>query len=209
MLEHITKRNDLLAPEIIKGLESRNMSGYYVHTKEEAKNLALSLIAEGDTVTMGGSMTIAEIGLKDALKNGNYNFLDRDTAEDKQAAALAAYSADVYLGSANAMTNDGILVNIDGNSNRVSAYAYGPKKVILVVSMNKVTGDIDSAVKRARNEAATINTQRFGKATPCTRTGKCMDCKSPDTICCNFLITRYERHQGRMHVILVDDVLGF
>ncbi len=209
MLEHVTKRNDLLAPEIIKGLESRNMSGYYAHTKEEARELALSLISEGDTVTMGGSMTIAEIGLKDALKNGNYNFLDRDTAEDKQAAALAAYSADVYLGSANAMTSDGILVNIDGNSNRVSAYAYGPKKVILVVSMNKVTGDIDSAVKRARNEAATINTQRFGKTTPCTKTGKCMDCKCPDTICCNFLITRYERHQGRMHVILVNDVLGF
>lgn len=209
MLEHVTIRNDKLAQEIIKGLESRNMKGYYVHTKEEAKELALSLMPKGSTVSMGGSMSVMEIGLLDAVKNGDYNFLDRSAATDKRALELAAYGADFFLGSTNAITNDGVLVNIDGNSNRVSAYAYGPQKVILIVGMNKVTGDIDSAVKRARNEAATMNIQRFNKATPCTKTGKCMNCKSPDTICCNFLITRYERHQDRMHVILVNDVLGF
>ncbi len=209
MLEHVTMRNDLLAKEIIKGLESRNMSGYYVHTKEEAKELALSLIPKGATISMGGSMSVAQIGLLDAVKGPDYNFLDRSAAEDKRAIELATYGADVYLGSSNAITNDGVLVNIDGNSNRVSAYAYGPQKVILIVGMNKVTGDIDSAVKRARNEAATMNTQRFGKKTPCTQTGKCMNCKSPDTICCNFLITRYERHKDRMHVILVNESLGF
>ena len=209
MLEHVTMRNDLLAKEIIKGLESRNMSGYYVHTKEEAKELALSLIPKGATVSMGGSMSVGQIGLLDEVKGPDYNFLDRGAAEDKRAIELATYGADVYLGSTNAITNDGVLVNIDGNSNRVSAYAYGPKKVILIVGMNKVTGDIDSAVKRARNEAATMNTQRFGKKTPCTQTGKCMNCKSPDTICCNFLITRYERHKDRMHVILVNESLGF
>lgn len=209
MNENIVKRNDLLAATIIKGLDSRNMSGYYASTKEEALKIALDLIPENSTVTMGGSMSVAEIGLLDAIKNGNYQFCDRETAGNKNAAELFAYSADVFLGSANAITNDGVLVNIDGNSNRVSAYAYGPKKLVLIVGMNKVAGDIDAAIKRARNEAATMNAQRFGLSTPCSKTGACFNCKSPDTICCNFLITRFERHKDRIHVILVNDTLGF
>lgn len=209
MNENIIKRNDLLAQTVIKGLQSRNMSGYYAATKEEALKIALDLIPEGSTVTMGGSMSVREIGLVDALNRGNYNFIDRDNYEDKKAAALMAYSADVYLGSSNAITNDGVLVNIDANSNRVSAYAFGPEKVVLIVGMNKVAGDIDSAMKRARNTAATMNAMRFGLDTPCSKTGACYNCKSHDTICCNFLITRCERHDGRMHVILVNDNLGF
>ncbi|MBR6303549.1 MAG: lactate utilization protein, partial [Lachnospiraceae bacterium] len=113
------------------------------------------------------------------------------------------------LSSANAMTDDGVLVNIDGNSNRVSMIAQGPKKVLFIIGMNKVTSDIDSAMKRARNVAAPINAQRFGLSTPCSKLGTCMNCKSPDTICCQFLITRFSRHQGRIHVILVNDDLGF
>jgi len=209
MNEYVTIRNDKLAETVIKGLESRNMKGYYAKSREEALKLALELIPEGSTVSMGGSMSVAEIGLLDAVRKGNYNFLDRTTSTDCRATELAAYDADVFLGSANAITNDGILVNIDGNSNRVSAYAYGPKKLLLIVGMNKVTGDVDHAIKRARNEAATMNTQRFGLSTPCSKTGKCFDCKSPDTICCNFLITRFERHKDRVHVILVNDTLGF
>lgn len=204
-----TKRNDLLAERVIKGLESRGMTGYYVQSKEEALAKALELIPEGSSVTKGGSMSVLEIGLADALINGNYNFCDRDNTSDKRAAELFAYSADVFLGSTNAITEDGVLVNIDGNSNRVSAYAYGPKKLILIVGMNKVTKDVDHAMKRARNEAATINAQRFGLSTPCCQKGACFDCKSPDTICCQFLITRYERHKGRVHVILVNDNLGY
>lgn len=203
------KRNDLLAATVIKGLESRNMSGYYVQTKEEALAKSLELIPEGSKVTKGGSMSVNEIGLTDALREGNYNFCDRDNTADKNAATLFAYSADVYLGSTNAITEDGILINIDGNSNRVSAYAFGPKKLVLIVGMNKIASDVDSAMKRARNEAATINVQRFGLNTPCTHTGTCMNCKSPDTICCQFLITRYSRHKDRIHVILVNDNLGF
>ena len=185
------------------------MTGYYAGNKEEALKKALELIPEGSSVTMGGGMSVHEIGLVDALKNGNYNFLDRDAAEDKRAAMLAAYDADVFLSSANAMTDDGILVNIDGNSNRVSAIAQGPKKVIFIVGMNKVCSDVDAALKRARNVAAPINVQRFGLETPCAKTGKCMDCKSPDTICCQFLITRFSRHKDRIHIILVNDDLGF
>ncbi|MBR2661964.1 MAG: lactate utilization protein [Clostridia bacterium] len=209
MNEIVTKRNDLLAQKIIKGLESRNMSGYYAATKEKALEIALSLIPEGSSVTMGGAMSAHEIGLVDAIKNGNYSFIDRDKAEDKRAAMLAAYDADVFLSGVNAMTDDGVLVNIDGNANRVSAICQGPKKVVFIVGMNKVCADLDSAMKRARNVAAPINAQRFGLSTPCAKTGKCMDCKSPDTICCQFLITRFSRHAGRIHVILVNDTLGF
>ena len=209
MNENRVKRNDKLAEKIIAGLASRNMSGYYVHSKEEALNKALALIPEGSSVTKGGSMSVLEIGLDKALREGNYSYCDRDAAADKRAAELFAYSADVYLGSTNAITEDGVLINIDGNSNRVSAYAYGPKKLILIVGMNKVAVDVDAAMKRARNEAATSNVQRFGLNTPCSKTGACIDCKSPDTICCQFLITRFSRHKDRIHVILVNDNLGF
>ena len=206
---NIRKRNELLAQTVIKGLQSRNMSGYYAEDKEAALALALSLIPEGATVTMGGGMSAHEIGLVDAVKKGNYHFIDLNTAEDRRAAILTAYDADVFLASANAMTQDGVLVFIDGNANRVSAIAQGPKKVVLIVGMNKVCDDVDGAMKRARNVAAPINAQRFGLDTPCCKTGKCMDCKSPDTICCQFLITRYSRQPGRIHVILVNDALGF
>ena len=209
MNANITKRNDLLAQKVIKGLESRNMKGYYAHSKEEALELALELIPEGSSATMGGGMSVHEIGLVDALKKGNYNFIDRDEMEDKRAAMLAAYDADVFLASANAMTEDGVLVNIDGNANRVSAIAQGPKKVVLIVGMNKICNDVDGAMKRARNVAAPVNAQRFGLNTPCSKTGACMNCKSPDTICCQFLITRYSKHPGRINVILVNDNLGF
>ena len=207
--ENITKRNTLLAQKVIKGLESRNMSGYFASTKEEALKLAMVLIPTGASVTMGGAMSAHEIGLVKALKEGSYNFIDRDEYEDKRAAMLAAYDADVFLSSANAITEDGILVNIDGNANRVSAIAQGPKKVVFIVGMNKVCADVDSALKRARNVAAPINAQRFGLSTPCSSTGSCMNCKSPDTICCQFLITRVSKHKERIHVILVNDNLGF
>ncbi len=205
----MNKRNELLAQTVIKGLKSRNMNGYYASSREEALRIALELIPEGSSVTMGGAMSAHEIGLVDALKNGNYQFIDRDAYEDKRAAMLAAYDADVFLSSANAITSDGVMVNIDGNSNRVSAIAQGPKKVVFIVGMNKVCGDVDGAIKRARNVAAPINAQRFGLSTPCSKTGACMNCKSPDTICCQILITRYSRHTDRIHVILVNDNLGF
>ena len=209
MNENITKRYELLSKKVIKGLESRQMSGYYAANNEEALKIALSLIPEGSKVTMGGAMSAHEIGLPQALAEGNYNFIDRDKMEDKRAAMMAAYDADFFLASANAMTEDGVIVNIDGNSNRVSAIAQGPRHVLFIVGMNKICDDVDGALKRARNVAAPINAQRFGLNTPCTKTGSCMDCKTPDTICCQFLITRYSKHPGRIHVILVNDYLGF
>ena len=203
------KRNELLAQTVIRGLESRNMKGYYAKNRAEALELALSLIPTGSTVTMGGGMSVHEIGLVNALKKGEYNFIDRDGMADKRAAMLAAYDADFFLSSVNAMTRDGVLVNIDGNSNRVSAIAQGPKKVLFIVGMNKVCGDLEHAMKRARNVAAPINAQRFGLSTPCAKTGACMDCTVPDTTCCQILTTRYSKHADRIHVILVGEDLGF
>ena len=209
MNENILKINALLAEKVIKGLESRNMTGYYAADKDAALKIALDLIPEGSTVTMGGSMSAHEIGLPEALKEGPYTFIDRDAYEDKREAMLLSYDADFFLSSANAITEDGILINIDGNANRVSAIAQGPKKVLFIVGMNKVCSDPDAAMKRARNVAATTNAQRFGLSTPCAKTGSCLNCKSPDSICCQFLITRRSLHPGRIHVILVNDFLGF
>ena len=209
MDRNIEKRNELLAQKIIKGLQSRNMTGYYAKDREEAKRIALSLIPEGSSVTMGGALSAHEVGLVEAVNTGSFRFIDRAAYENPREAMLAAYDADWFLSSANAMTEDGVLVNIDGNANRVSCIANGPKHVLFIVGMNKVCSDIDGAMKRARNVAAPINAQRFGLNTPCSKTGACMNCKSPDTICCQFLITRFSRHKDRIHVILVNDTLGF
>lgn len=206
------KRNDLLSQKVIKGLESRGMEGYYVKTKEEALKKALELIPEGSSVSWGGSMSIAEIGLSQVVCQGNYtvyNRVDAKSPEEKKQIEQKAFGCDYFLSSANAVTEDGILVNIDGFGNRVAAIANGPKYVVMIVGMNKVVRDVDNAVSRARNEAAPINAQRFDLDTPCCKTGACFDCKSPETICCQFLVTRYSRPQGRIKVILVNENLGF
>ncbi len=207
MNENMKKRNEQLAQTVIRGLKSRNMTGYYAADKEEAVKMALELIPEGSTIAMGGCATAHEIGLIDALQDEKYHYIDRATMAPRES-LMAAYDADIFLSSANAVTDDGILINIDGNSNRVSCIAQGPKKVVFLLGMNKVCSDLDSAMKRARNVAAPANAQRFDIKTPCKETGKCFDCKSPDTICCQFLITRYSRHEGRIHVILINDTLG-
>ena len=212
MDNNITTRNQMLAQKVIKGLESRNMTGYYAETKEEALKKALEIIPKGSSIGWGGSVSIAEIGLKEAVCNGDYTVFNRDvcaTPEEKREVELKVFGSDYFLCSSNAITEDGILVNIDGNSNRVAAIAYGPLHVMMIVGMNKVAKDIDSALSRARNIAAPINAQRFPLDTPCKKNGSCANCKSMDTICCEFLITRFSRHAGRIHVILVNEELGY
>ena len=208
MDSNLQKRNEVLAQTVIKGLQSRNITGYYAKDQKEACRLALSLIPKEKSIAMGGCMSAKEIGLLSALNEGGYHFIDRSRMDPREA-LLASFSADIFLSSVNAMTDDGILVNIDGNANRVACIAQGPQKVIFIVGIQKVCSDLDSAMKRARNVAAPANAQRFPLKTPCKVTGKCSDCKSPDTICCEFLITRYSKHPGRMHLILVNEELGF
>lgn len=209
MDKYIFRKNELLAATVIEGLKSRNMTGYYAKDKEEALNIALKLIPNGSKVAMGGGKSVHDIGLADVLKNGDYIFVDWIEEEDKREAMLFSYNADFFLSGANAITNDGILLNIDGNANRVSAIAQGPEKVLFIIGMNKVCSDIDGAMKRARNVAAPANANHWCENTPCVKTGTCLDCKTPDNVCCQFLMTRYSAHKDRIHIILVNEELGF
>lgn len=205
-------RNEVLANQVVKNLESRNMEAYFVKTKEEALKKALELIPEGSSISWGGTVSAKEIGLLDAVHEGNYEVYDREeaqTPELKNEIAHKALDCDFFIGSTNALAENGVMVNIDGNANRVAAFAFGPKNVLLIVGMNKVVKSEEDAMSRARNEAAPINAQRFGLDTPCSKNGMCYDCKSPDCICCQILITRYSRVAKRIKVILVDENLGF
>ena len=205
-------RNEALGKRVAEALKSRNMDAWYVKTKEEAVRKALELIPEGSTINMGGSASVRESGLTDAISSGNYVFYDRDkasTPEEKQEIALKAFTCDWYLGSVNAMSEDGVFVNIDGNANRVAAYAFGPENVLLIVGMNMVSKTDEDPMHRAKNEAAPLNTQRFGISNPCVKNGSCSDCKSPDCICCQIMVTRFSRIPKRFKIILVDENLGF
>ena len=184
MDKFVTKRNDLLAEQVIKNLKSRQMEGHYVQTKEEALALALELIPEGSSISWGGSMSIKAIGLPEALHKGNYKVLDRDlcaTPEEKAEMMHQALNCDYFLASCNAISEDGILVNIDGNANRVAAISYGPENVLMIVGMNKIVRSAEDAYARAKYVAAPINGQRF-EGLPCAKTGVCSNCKSPKSI---------------------------
>ncbi len=212
MEENRIRRNRVLGQKIIKELESRNMEGYYAESGEEALKLALDMIPEGSSISWGGSVSIKEIGLQQAVCQGNYKIYDRDatnTPEERRQVMIDAYGCDYFITSTNAITSTGELVNVDGMANRVSAIAFGPKNVLMIVGMNKVVKNVEDAISRTRNEAAPVNAQRFGIDTPCVKTGVCFDCKSPDTICCQTLITRYSKIKGRIKIILVNEDLGF
>ena len=204
--------NEKRGNTVVKNLQGRGFEACYCKTGEEAKERALEWIKEGSSVAWGGSMTIRDIGLTEALGEGNYQVIDRDkaaTAEEKQKAAMDALSADYFLTSANGVSEDGQLVNVDGNGNRVAAIVFGPKYVIVVAGMNKVVRTAEDAMVRARTVAAPLNQQRFLKNTPCTVTGVCGDCKSPECICNQLLTTRNCRPAGRIKVILVGEELGY
>lgn len=201
--------NKLLANRVIENMKSRFMEAYYCENKEEALKTALELIEEGSTVSWGGTATAKEIGLQQALKEGNYNVLDRENAKEGQDVAREVFFADYYIMSSNAICDDGQLINIDGNGNRCAALIFGPKNVIVIAGMNKVVQGYEHALNRARTVAAPINVQRFGKATGCLKTGICADCKTPECICCNIVTTRISRPAGKIKVILVNEDLGF
>jgi len=205
-------RADLVAERLIRNLERRHMEGYYAKTREEALKTALSLIPEGSSVGWGGSFSIEEIGLKDAVKNGGYTVIDRDsasTAEERAELMRRCLLADTFLMSTNAISEDGQMVNIDGGGNRVAALCYGPKSVIVIAGINKLTKTLDDAVSRARNYAAPVNAQRFSGDSACSRTGSCGDCTAEGCICSQIVITRNCKPTGRIKVILVDEELGF
>lgn len=203
-------RNKALGQSVIKALKSRHFDAYYADTSDDAVRLALGLINEGESVSWGGSMTIRDMGLTKAIiDSGKYTVLDRDNAKAGEDIARMAFSCDTYLMSANALTEDGVLVNMDGNGNRAAALIFGPKSVIVLVGVNKIVRDTDAAVSRTRNTAAPINAARFNISTPCKQTGVCADCKCEDSICANLVITRLCRPAGRIKVIIVGEELGY
>lgn len=213
MHEMDKKRNQLRKDAIIKALGLRNIEAFYAETKEEALKMALDIIPEGSTVSNGGATSAREIGLIDAVIAGNYNYLDRDGAKDpaeKRRLELETLSnCDYFISGVNGMSENGVIVNVDGNANRVAAITYGPKHVLFIVGMNKVVHSEEDAYNRAKYIAAPINAQRFGLSTPCGITGKCGECLMEQCICCQILTTRYSKHKDRIKVILVNEDLGF
>lgn len=196
---------------LVKNLQARHFEAYYCADKEEALKKALELIPEGASVGWGGAMSCGEIGLIDALKDGNYRAMDRTlakTAEEREQMMHDMLHADVFLTGANGLSLDGQMVNIDGMGNRVAAIVYGPKSIVVVAGMNKVEDTLEAAVTRARTVAAPANNQRFGNDNPCSVTGTCGNCKNVACICNQILITRHCRPVGRIKFILVGEDLG-
>lgn len=206
------KRNQRLAQRLIKNLQRRHFEAYYCATAAEAVEQVNALIPDGSSVTWGGSMTIRDIGLTQRLhQRGTLRVMDRDQAQDRdeaQAIYRAAFGADFYLSSTNALSEDGVLVNIDGNGNRVAAITFGPRRVIFVVGLNKVAQDVEAALKRARSTASPINAARFDIKTPCQTDGLCHNCNSPESIC-NYVHFLRNSPRGRHKVILVGESLGY
>ena len=197
---------------LIKKLQARHFDACYCPTGEDAVQKILEMIPEGASIGWGGVTTAKEIGLLDALRKANYRLLDREsaaTAEEKAQIQKECLFADYFLMSANGISMDGQMVNIDGAGNRVAALIYGPKNVLIVAGMNKVAPTLEQAVDRARNVAAPINAIRLNRNTPCASTGSCADCRSDDCICSHIVITRNCRPAGRIRFVLIGEDLGF
>ncbi|MBQ2824207.1 MAG: lactate utilization protein [Oscillospiraceae bacterium] len=203
-------------------LERNNMKPYIAETKEEALEIVKTLVKEGDTVASGGSMTLKETGVSDLLASGSYNYLDRNglSGDELKKCFRAAFSADVYFSSSNAITENGELYNVDGNANRIAAITFGPDSVVIVAGYNKIVPDLDSAVKRVKECAAPPNGTRLGLETYCAKEGRCINmtgcngdfadgCKSAGRMCCSFLVTSHQRAKDRIKVILVGEKLGY
>lgn len=200
-------RNAKLGPKVVKALKSRFFDAWYFDDPAEAANAAVSLIPKDHAVSWGGSMTVAGLGIQERLEREGYTLLDRDKAaspEERTEIMRRALLCDTFLTGTNAISEDGQLVNIDGNGNRVAAMIYGPRQVIVIAGMNKVAKTLDDAIVRARTIAAPLNAQRFpALQTPCNETGSCADCASQNTICNYFVTTRLCKPAGRIKVILI------
>jgi len=197
----------------LNGLSKNNMKGIFVKNEGELLTVIKELIAENSVVGVGDSATLLETGVLDFLRNGNYNFLDKYkeglTSEEKREIYIQNFSADTFLSSTNALTEDGTLYNIDGNGSRVAPMIYGPKQVIIVAGINKLVQNKDDAERRVRNYVAPIDAKRLNKDTPCTKIGRCVDCKSPNRICNVFVTITRQLVKDRIKVIIVGQTLGY
>jgi len=221
MSEYSEKIYRTILERTAKNLEANNMKPFIAEKKEDVPAIVKSLLTPGCTIVCGGSVTLAEAGVTELLKSGEYNYLDRDgkSREELEKIYRDAFSADVYLCSSNAITENGELYNVDGNSNRVAAICFGPRSVIMVAGRNKVVRTLDDAVMRVKRFAAPMNTARLGCETYCRSKGECMGavsggsmtdgCHSDGRICCSFVVSAQQRIKDRIKVILVNEELGF
>ena len=207
----------------LKNLKHNKMEAYYVDTKEDAQKLVRTLISKGDTLSCGGSVTLKQTGIYDIISSSDYNFLDRsacETPEQVEEVYRKTFCADAFFTSANAVTENGELYNVDGNSNRVAAILYGPKSVICVCGVNKLVKNIGEAITRVKTKAAPPNTVRLGIETPCAKTGECVSLKKDDPemcegchgdgrICCNYVVCAQQRHVNRIKVIIIGEEYGY
>ena len=205
----------LQAGHIIKNFKKRGFDGIYCDSSADAVREICRMIPPGSLVGLGGSETILESGLVDALRRMDIRLLDRYREgigkEEVNEMRHRGLAADVYVSSSNAVTADGKLVNVDGTGNRVAAMIFGPGKVIVMAGMNKVAVDVDAAIARVKNTAAPANSLRVGADTPCSHTGFCQDpfCRPPHRICCQLVVTEASMTPGRVTVVLVGESLGY
>ncbi len=205
-----------------ENLRKNRMEAYIAENCDEAVKIVESILKEGESISCGGSVTLKESGVMDLMKSGKYKFIDRSKAKDRdevEAIYRQVFSCDTFLTSSNAVTENGELYNVDGNSNRVAAICYGPKSVIFVVGMNKLVRNIDEAIVRVKTFAAPPNCVRLDCQTPCHETGRCVSlsnggdmpsgCHSTGRVCCNYVVSAYQRHENRFKVILVAENLGY
>lgn len=204
----------------MKNLEKNGIKPFYAATKADVLPIITSLIHEGESVSNGGSVSLAECGVYDLLASGKYDYIDRTKYEDVREAYLKAFGCDTYFCSSNAVTERGELYNVDGNSNRVACIVYGPKQVIMVVGKNKIVPDINAAITRVKEKAAPPNCVRLNIPSACSKLGKCVSltkenpfmcdgCAADTRICCNYVVSAKQRHKDRIKVIIVDENLGY
>lgn len=199
--------------DIISAFEKKNIHAISVKNKKEACELILKMIPKNSTIGYGGSLTLESIGILDLLRNAEYQLYDRSkvpkyTKESNELGHKAQH-ANFFLAGSNAITKDGYIVNTDRTGNRVSSLMYGPEKVIIVVGKNKIVDNVDKAFERIKNIAAPLNAKKMNLNTPCVKTGKCMNCDSPESICCYTAIIRRQFKKDRMTLIIVEEDLGY
>ena len=210
MNEFAARVQQLNVQRAMDALRANRMEPFYLERADQVRSFVQQLLPAGCTVACGGSMTLAETGVTALLEEGGYNYLDRSRTDRKDWTELfrRSFSADWYLTSANAITLNGELFNVDGNANRVAAIAFGPSHVLVIAGVNKLVRDLDAAEERVRTLAAPANAMRLSCQTPCAVTGQCQDCHSPGRICCDTLICRQQRDPDRIKVLLVGEPLG-
>ncbi|MEQ8196450.1 MAG: lactate utilization protein [Clostridiaceae bacterium] len=205
--------NDKRIERTIEALRKNNMNGYLLNSIEELISKIEELVKKDSRVTCGGSVSLFEVGIIDHLRSGRYDFLDRYkeglSGEELREIYRQAFLCDAYFVSSNAITEAGEIYNVDGNGNRVAAILYGPEKVIIIAGTNKIVKDLDEAIKRTKEISAPANAKRLNRATPCTESGRCMDCKSPERICREYTLIRSQGNKDRIHVLFLNEEIGY